>query len=115
LSESVGSGSAFVSTISVTTNTPGIGSSTTSTIVVSVCGVSHWVGGLRRLEAGFFVPDRPDLALVFCRFALVLSGRFAACLVGGFAFLAAFLNAFLDAFAFRAFVRLVRLAIILSL
>ena len=32
LSESVGSGSAFVSTISVTTNTPGIGSSTTSTI-----------------------------------------------------------------------------------
>jgi hypothetical protein len=46
---------------------------------------------------------------------LVLSGRFAACFFGGFAFLAAFLNAFLDAFAFRAVVRLVRLAIILSL
>ena len=77
------------------------------------------VGVLRRLEAGFFAarfaPDRPDLALVFCRFALVLTGRFAACFFGVFAFLAAFLDAFLGAFAFRAVVRLVRLAITHSL
>jgi len=109
----------FASTNSVTTNTPGTGSSITSTIVVSFCAVSAiiisgcgvfcWVGVLRRLETDFFAPDfaaeRPDVALGFCRLALVLTGRFAVCFFGVFAFLATFLG------AFRVVARLVRLAI----
>jgi len=127
LSDSVGSGSAFVSTNSVTTNTPGTGSSITSTIVVSVwaispivisgCGVSGRLGVPRRLGADFFLADfaaeRPDLALVFRRFALVLSGRLAACFFDVFVFLASFLEAV--AFVFAAAARLVRLAITYSL
>ncbi len=82
-----------------------------STIIISGCGVSCWVGNLRRLD--FLAPNRPDLALFFCHFAfvLVLRGRFAACFFGVFAFLATFFVAFLGALAFRAAARLVRLAI----
>jgi hypothetical protein len=105
------------STNSVTTTTPGTGSSTTSTIVVSVCRGLGGVVLLDRLEAGFFATDRFGLALAFgltlafCRFGFALTRRLAACFFAVFDFF----GALLPAFTLRAVARLVRLVITPSL